>query len=164
MSSGPGWPVKTDGSPQGPGGVAHIDPTSHGPWPGPAHQLSRGWAATGAGPSIFQRMCRGPAHHFHTGWAAARHGPSKLQRMGRDPTKPITLNQFYGPVRSIKFRNVLARFAHDCLKRFGRARPGPASHNPQIGPARSVLDTRPITSALLLTTPPTVVYSTNVGT
>ena len=42
MGSGPGRPVKTHGPPRGSGGAAHIEPTSYGPRPGPAHQVSRG--------------------------------------------------------------------------------------------------------------------------
>ena len=50
------------------------EPTSHGPRPGPAHQISRGWAA-------------------------ARPGPSKFQRMGHGPARPITFSIFHGPAR-----------------------------------------------------------------
>ena len=74
MGSGPGRPVKTHGPPHGSGGAAHIEPTSHGPRPGPDHQVSRGWAA-------------------------ARPGPSKVQRMGRGPTQPIHFSNFHGPAR-----------------------------------------------------------------
>ena len=76
MGGGPGRPVKTHGPPHGPGGAARIEPTSHGPWPGPAHQISRGWAAARPGPSIFQGMGRGPARPIKSPQDGPRPGPA----------------------------------------------------------------------------------------
>ena len=66
MRSGPDRPVKTHGPPHGPGRAAHIEPTSHGPRPGPAHQNFREWAAARPSPSHFQIFTAGPgpAHQF----------------------------------------------------------------------------------------------------
>ena len=103
VGSGPGRPVKTHGPPHGPGGAAHIEPTSHGPRPGPAHQISRGWAATRPGPSNFQRMGRrparsikisedgprpDPAHHIFDFPGPARPGPSIFQKSRPGPARP----------------------------------------------------------------------------
>ena len=90
MGSGPGRPVKTHGPPHGPGEATHIEPTSHGPRPGPAHQFSedrpppgpahqnfRLWAATRLSPSYFQFFTArpGPAHQFFKSLGPARPGP-----------------------------------------------------------------------------------------
>ena len=102
MGSGAVRPVKTHGPPHGPGGAAHIERTSHGPRPGPAHQFSRGWAA-------------------------ARPGPSNFQRVGRGPTQPITFSNFHGPARPgpSNFQKSRPGPAHHIFKSFGSARPGP---------------------------------------
>ena len=96
MGSGPGRPVKTHGAPHGPGGDAHKEPTSHGPRPGPTHQISRGWAAARPGSSNFQED--GP-----------RPGPSKLQRMGRSPSHFQFFTARPGLTRPIKSSKVSAR-------------------------------------------------------
>ena len=129
MGSGPGRPVKPHGPPHGPGGAAHVEPTSHGPRPGPAYQISRGWAAARPGPSNFQRMGRGPAQ------------PIKFQRMGRGPTQPITFSNFHGPARPgpSNFQKSRPGPAHHIFKSFGSARPGP--------------DKRPMTSPVVVFLP-----------
>ena len=113
-----------------------MESTSHGPRPGPAHQISRGWAAARPDPSIFQGMGHdparsikisedgprpGPAHHM---FKFSRPGPSNFQSLA--PARP-------GPLHFQKSRP-------------GSARPGPARHNFQIGPARPGPDKRPMTS------------------
>ena len=55
-----------------------IEPTSHGPRPGPAHQISRGWAAARPSPSYFQLF-------------PARPGPSRFQKSRPGPTQPVTI-------------------------------------------------------------------------
>ena len=50
LTSGPGRPIKTR-EPYGLSGSAYLEPASRGPRPGPAHQISRGWAAALPGPS-----------------------------------------------------------------------------------------------------------------
>ena len=120
LGSGPGRPIKRHGPPHGPGGAADIEPTSHGLRPGPAHPISKGWAA-------------------------ARPGLSKFQRMGRGPTQPITFSIFHGPARPgpsiiptsrdgparlITFSKVSAR----PITIFRSDRPGPAR------PRRTVYD------------------------
>ena len=130
MGSSPGRPVKTHGPPHGPGGAADIELTSHGPRPGLAHQISRGWGAARSGPSIFQRMGLGPARpiKLFRGWAVARLSPSQFQ-----------------------FFTARAGPAHPIFKSFGPAQHvfkslGPARHNFQISPARPSPDKRPMTS------------------
>ena len=66
MGSGPGRPVKTHGPSHGPGGAAHIEPTSHGPRPGPdgqrpdpVHQIFIGWAAAGPAHKKFRGSRKG---------------------------------------------------------------------------------------------------------
>ena len=49
IGRGPGRPVEKHWPPHGSGGAADIEPTSHGPRPGPAHQISRGWATARRG-------------------------------------------------------------------------------------------------------------------
>ena len=80
MGSGPGRPVQTHEPHHGPGGAAHIEPTSHGPRPGPAHQVSRGWAAARPSPSHFQNF-------------TARPGPSSVQKYRPGPASPITFSK-----------------------------------------------------------------------
>ena len=108
MVSGPGRSVKPHGPPHGPGGAAHIEPTSHGQRPGPAHQMSRGWAAARPGPSKFQRMGRGPA------W------PIKISEDGSRPGPAHHIFNFSqpDPARPINFSKISARS--------GLARPGPS--------------------------------------
>ena len=122
MGHGPDRPAKTRGPPHGQGGVAHIEPTSRGPRPGPAHQIFRGWAA-------------------------ARPGPSQFQRIGRGPTQPITFASFYGSARPgpIIFFKRLGP-ARPGPSRTPKSLPGPARHNFRIGPARPGPDKRPMTS------------------
>ena len=121
IGSGPGRPVKTHGPPHRPGGAAHIEPTSHGPRPGPAHQISRGWAAARPGLSKFRRMGRGLTQpitfsNFH---GPDRPGPSIFQKSRPGPARP-------GPSHlKKKFRRGLAR----PVTMFRSARPGPAQTN-----------------------------------
>ena len=118
MGSGPGRPVKTHGPPHGPGGATHIEPTSHGPRPGPAHQISRGWAAAQPGPSNFQRLGRGPAR------------PIEISEDGPRP----------GPAHNI-FKNSRSGPDHHFFKSLGTARPGPSqAHETRAlyGPARQL--------------------------
>ena len=63
---GTSWPVKTRGPPHGQGGVPHVEPTSHEPRPGLAHQISRLWAAAWARPVKFSDdgPRPGPAYHI----------------------------------------------------------------------------------------------------
>ena len=88
MGSDPGRPVKTHGPPHGPGEAAHIEPTSHGPRPGPAHQFCIGRAAARPGPSNFR------------GRAAARHnfqiGPARPGLDKRTMTSPRKNRGVYG--------------------------------------------------------------------
>ena len=109
MVSSTGRSVKAHGSPHGPSGAVHIELTSHGPRPCPAHQTFRGWAAARPGPSHFNfsRPRPGPSHFQ---FLSARLGPSNFP------------NYRHGPARPITFSNVSDR-------------PGPARHNFQIGPA-----------------------------
>ena len=98
MGSGPGRPVKN----HGPGGAAHIEPTSHGPRPGPAHQIFRGWAAARPSSSKFQRMGRGPTQpitfpNFH---GPARPGPSNLLRSRPGPARPDHIFKRLGPAQT----------------------------------------------------------------
>ena len=111
MGSGPGRPVKTHGPPHGPGGAAHIEPTSHRPRPGPAHQIPRGCAAARPGPSKFHSMGRGLAR------------PIKISEDGPRPGPAHHIANFSRPGP-----------AHQFFKSLGPA--GPARHNSQIGPAR----------------------------
>ena len=76
MGSAPGRPVKTHGPLRGPGGAAHIEPTSHGPRPGPAHPISSRWAAALPSPSNFQSMGRGPAQPMKIAEDGPRPGPA----------------------------------------------------------------------------------------
>ena len=123
MGSGPGRPVKTYRPPHGPGGAAHIEPTSHGPRPGPAHQISRGWAAARPGLSIFQRMGRGPARPIKISEDGPRPGPAHHIFIFSRP----------GPARPIRFSEVSARPIT-----FSKvsARPGPAQTN---GPSQALV-------------------------
>ena len=116
MGSGPGRPVKTHGPPRGSGSAAHIEPTSYGPRPCPAHQIFRAWAAARPGPSNFR------------GWAAARPISSHFQFFTARP----------GPARPINFFKVSARpgRAHHIFKRLGPTRPGPSQVSDRPGPAR----------------------------
>ena len=112
MGSGPGRPVKTHGPPHGPGRAAHIEPTSHGPRPGPAHQIFREWAAAQPSPlQISEGGPRpGPAHHIFT----ARPGPSHFQQSRPGPAHQISNS--LGPAQPITFSKVSARprqTAHD---------------------------------------------------
>ena len=134
MGSGPGRPVKTLGPPHGPDGAVHIEPTSHGPRPGRAHQISRGWATARPGPSNFERIGRGPAR------------PVKIQRMGRGPTQPITFSIFHGPAwpgPSI-FQKSRPHPARRITYSKVSALPGPARHNFLIGQARQGPEKRPM--------------------
>ena len=91
MGSGPGRPVKTHGPPHGHGGAAHIEPTSHGPRPGPAHH-------------IFNFSRPGPARpiNFSIFHGPARPGPSIFQKSRPGPARPITFSEVLarpGPAR-----------------------------------------------------------------
>ena len=88
MGHDPGRPVKTHGPPHGPGGAAHIEPTSHGPRHGPAHQVFRGWAAAGPNPSHFQI--------FH---GLARPGPSIFQQSRPGRPGPSQFSDRPGPAQ-----------------------------------------------------------------
>ena len=61
LGSGPNLPVKTHGPPHEPGVAAHIEPASHGPRPGPAHQFFKRLGPVRPGPSHFQTFWPGPA-------------------------------------------------------------------------------------------------------
>ena len=63
MGSEPGRPVKTHGPPQGPGGAALTETTSHGPRPGPSHP-------------IFILSRPGPGRPIKSSKVSARHGPA----------------------------------------------------------------------------------------
>ena len=116
MGSSPGRPVKTHGPPHGPGGAADIELTSHGPRPGLAHQISRGWGAARSGPSIFQRMGLGPAR------------PIKISEDGPRPDPAHHIFNFSRPGP-----------AHQLVKSLGPARPGPSHfQKSRPGPARPV--------------------------
>ena len=83
MGSGPGRPVKTHGPPHGPGGAAHIDPTCHGPWTGPAHQISSIFQRTGRVPTrhhIFKFSRPGPAQPINFSNVSARPGPAQTKQ------------------------------------------------------------------------------------
>ena len=131
MGSGPGRPVKTHGPPHGPGRAAHIEPTSHGPRPSPAHQISRGWAAARPGPSNFHMMGRGgPARPIkfseHGPRPGSAHHIFKFSRSG--PARPINFQKSRarpGPLHFQKSRPGSAR----SVTVFGLARPGPAQTN-----------------------------------
>ena len=99
MGHGPGRPVKTHGPPHRPGGTAHIEPTSHGPRPGPAHHILS-----------FSRP--GPARPIKFSKVSARPGPSQFSdRPG--PVRPrqtahdkrwYCLGIFRYRIREIEFR------------------------------------------------------------
>ena len=77
MGRGPDRPMKTRGPHHGQGGAAHIEPTSHGPRPGPAHHIFEVSRLSPARPIKFKKNSArpGPAHHnFQNG--LARPGPS----------------------------------------------------------------------------------------
>ena len=109
MGIGPGGPVKTNGAPNGPGGATHTEPTSHGPRPGQAHQISRGWAAARSGPSNFQRTGRGRAQPINI-FNFSRPGPANQFFKILGPARPIILSKARpGPARPVtSFRS--ARF------------------------------------------------------
>ena len=123
MGSGPGRPVKAHGPPQGQGGTAPIEPTSHGPRPGPVYPISIRRAVARSGPSTFQGTGRGRARHIKR----PEDGPPP------DPAHRIFNFSRPGPAPFIK-----------CSK--GSARSNPARHNFQIGLARPGPDKRPMTS------------------
>ena len=78
------------------------------------------WYTTSHGPRP------GPAHQIFIGWAAARPDPSKFQRTGRGPAQPITFSNFHGPARPITCSKVSARpgtALHNI--QIDPARPGP---------------------------------------
>ena len=126
MDRGQDRPMKTRGPPHGQSGAAHTEPTSHGPRPGPAHQITGRWAAARSGRSIFQMMSR-----------LALPGPSYLRVLGRGPARPITFSKFYGPIRSGPSFSQNSRPGPVRPITFSKysARSGPAHHNFQIGPA-----------------------------
>ena len=118
IGRGPGRPMKTRGPPHGLGGAAHVEPTSHGPRPGPAHQIFRAWVAARPGPPDFHLMGRGPArpikfsehglrpgpaHQIFRAWAAARPGPLIFRNSRPGPARPITFSNISaqpGPART----------------------------------------------------------------
>ena len=129
MGSGPGRPVKTYRPPHGPGGAAHIEPTSHGPRPGPAYQISRGWAATRPGPSIFQfftarpgpsdfqKSRPGPAHHIFKSLGPARHN-FQIDPARHGPDKrPMTSPGYYGVVAVLRLVVLLLLLLCSCARR-----------------------------------------------
>ena len=59
LGRGPDRPLKTRGPPHGQGGAANIEPTSHGPRPGPARHILE--VSARPGPPIFQNSRPGPA-------------------------------------------------------------------------------------------------------
>ena len=125
MGSCPGRPVKTHGPPHGPGGAAHIEPTSHGPRSGPAHQISTGWAAARPGPSSFHRVVRSLARPIQSSEDGPRPGPAHhiLKKSRPGPARPINFSKVPpGPARPITFSRVSAR---PCPSQFSD-RPGPA--------------------------------------
>ena len=129
MGHGPGRPVKPHGPPHGPGGAAHVEPTFHGPRPGPAHQVSREWVTARPGPSIFQMMGRVPAR------------PIKISE---DAPRPDPASQFQistarpGPSKLQKFR--------PGFKSLGPARPRQSQISDRPGPTRPGPDNRLMTS------------------
>ena len=100
MGRGPGRPVKTSGPPHRLGEAAHIKPTSHGPRPDPAHQISIRWATARPGPPIFQMMGRGPA-------------------------RPIKFSDD-GPRPGLAYQNISKLSAPPGPSHFKKSRPGPA--------------------------------------
>ena len=104
MGRGPGRPGKTRGLPHGLGRTAHIKPTSHGPRPGPVHQISSRWVATRPGASNLQTMGRGQVRPITFSKLSARPGPSHFQKSPPGPGRPITIS---------KLSARLARSAHD---------------------------------------------------
>ena len=127
MGSGPCRPVTIHESPHGPGRAAHIEPTSHGPRPGPGAKTSRVWAAARLGPSNSPRIGRSPVRPIKI----AENGPRS------DPAHDSFNFSRPGPARSITCSKVSAR-------------PGPARHVFQIGPARPGPDKQSMTSAGML--------------
>ena len=91
MGSGPGRPIKTHGLPHGLGGAAHIEPTSHGPRPGLAHPIFRGWAAARPAHRFFIFLPPGPAHYCFKSLGPARPGPSPFQKSRPGPARPVTI-------------------------------------------------------------------------
>ena len=106
MCNGPARPVKTRGPLHGPGGEAHIEPTSHGPRPG-------------------------PAHHFFRGWGAARPSPPRFQFLTARPGLAHLIFQTLVPARPIKSLKFLARpgLAPHIKKNLGSAPPGQMAHD-----------------------------------
>ena len=92
MGSGPGRPVKTHGPRHGPGGAALTEPASNGPRPGPAHQISRGWAAARPmprpDPAITFSRVHGPARLGPLKFQKSRPGPSQFQQLRPGPARP----------------------------------------------------------------------------
>lgn len=126
MGIGPGQSVETHGPHHGPGGAAHMKPTNHGPRLGPAHQISREWAAARPTPSNAQRMGRGPARAINYSEGGPRPGPSHFQTF---TARPAPANQNFkslGPVRH-----------HFQL---GPARPGQTTHGKPWYSSNNVLN------------------------
>ena len=120
MGSSPGRPIKTHGPPHEPGGAAHIEPTSHGPRPGPAHQISRGWAAARPDPSW--AGWSGP-YRAHISRAAPRPGPSNFERMGRGLARSIKTSEDW-PQPDLAHH--ISNFSRPGPSNFQKSRPGPA--------------------------------------
>ena len=93
MGSGPGRPVSTHGPLDRPGRAAHIEPTSHGPRPGPIHQIARGWAAARLSQSHFHFYTArpGPVHHIIKRLGLARPRLSHFRKSRPDPARPVTI-------------------------------------------------------------------------
>lgn len=126
-------------------------PTSHGPRPGPAHQIFRSWAAACPGPPNFS--ARGPLPGL---------AHQSIQSTGRDPTRSIKFSEHGsrhgpakhmfnflrpGPARSITLRKNSARPGPSNIR---TVRPGPAGpwhlQNSWPNPARPGPGQRPMTS------------------
>ena len=125
MSRGPNRPMKTRGPPDGLCGTAHIEPTSHGPWLGLAHQFSGWWAVT--------RPINVSGH-------GTRPGPSNFCMLGRDPTPPITFSKFHGPAKPdpLIFEYSPPGSARIITKKnIGPVRPGPSQFSDWPGPAQT---------------------------
>ena len=117
MGSGPSRRVTTHGPPHGPGGATRIEPTSHGPRPGAAHQISRGWAAARPGPSYFQFFTArpgrahqffkspGPAHHIFKSLGPTRPGPSQFSDRPGPDKLPMASPEKY-PVMTMASRHL----------------------------------------------------------
>ena len=126
MGHGPGRPVKTRGPLRGPGGAAHMEPTYHGPRPGPAHQCLRvdrrpahpiDVSEDGPGP--------GPSHHIFTFSRPSLAWPTNFPKVSTRPG-PARHNLKIGPIRPGPDKRPLRSPPTACHGLFVWARPGRA--------------------------------------